>query len=113
MTDMEMTDDDIVAVIDSFLPTTAENDDDASFPPFLDPTITAQEEPVTADLVSLSTCSREYRLTGRPASVLYLSCDPDTFSAFQGEICNMLVAPKKESFSQKDSNKFQISPTLQ
>ena len=82
---MEIADADIVAAIDSFLPTTNDDgDDDASSFPTMDPATT--EEPITADLVSLSTASKEYRLTGRPATPLYLSCDPDTFSEFQGKI---------------------------
>jgi hypothetical protein len=36
-----------------------------------------------ADVVSLTSNSREYTLTGRPSTQLYLSCDPDTFSEYQ------------------------------
>lgn len=69
MTEMEITDMDIVAALDSFIPT-----EDGMMESSLGP-----------DVVSLASKSKEYQLTGRPSIPLYLSCDPDTFSEYQGE----------------------------
>ena len=46
---------------------------------------TAEEDLPMVDVVSVTSESKEYRLTGRPSTQLYLSCDPDAFSTYQGK----------------------------
>ena len=83
MAEMEIADIDIVEALDGFHPT---SDDDG----FVYSGDAHQEHGDSArnapDLVSLTSNSKEYRLTGRPSIQLYLSCDPMTFSEFQGKI---------------------------
>ena len=98
MTDMDFADVDIVAAMDSLVPPATDDDDffvqhdDALLHP----------EAAAPDVVSLT--SKDYRLTGRPSTPLYLSCDPDTFSEFQGKSlhhCSLvfLLVTEKESKS--------------
>lgn len=79
--DLEITDMEIVATLDSFTPT----DVDLGLPHG------------SVDVVSLASNSKEYTLTGRPSTPLYLSCDPATFSEYQ-----VLVRKCIELFEAKD-----------
>ena len=79
---MEITDMDIVAALDGLGQT---EDEDAD-----------QQAP---EWVSLAGSSREYRLTGRPSTPLYLSCDPSTFSEYQ-----VMVRKNIELFEAKEED---------
>lgn len=79
----EITDMDIVAAIDSFAPTEGDMDPQQQGP----------------EIVSLAGSSKEYRLTGRPSTPLYLSCDPSTFSEYQ-----VLVRKNVELFESKEED---------
>ena len=89
MNDFEITDMDIVAAIDNgFTPTDAGD-------MLME---AAEDRGQTADIVSLTSNSKEYRLTGRPSTQLYFSCDPDTFSDYQGSTISYPVSPMYELF---------------
>jgi hypothetical protein len=55
--------------------------------------------PRGVDVVSLTSNSKDYRTSGRPAIQLYLSCDPDTFSEYQ-----VLVRKNVELFEAKEED---------
>lgn len=84
---MDFADVDIVAAMDSLVPPATDDDD---FVMHDDDALLHHPDAAAPDVVSLT--SKDYRLTGRPPTPLYLSCDPDTFSEFQGKSLNHCLA---------------------